>query len=251
MFDTDDGCWWLPFSKHGTASVFQVDAGRNPEHEESAFSWLNASEKIRWHRFIHKGARRRFALCRAALRALLCIRLDCENRRLTFGASLYDKPFAIIDKTPAPISFNVSHSGNHGLIAIAPAGRLGIDVEVRTERRDFDRLIDTAFGVNEQAALNQARGKYKTRLFYKLWTIKESLIKALGTGMSYDPADFESPPNMLQGDGTGTYEFPRIPMIRWLVTDLSNENFAAALAQEMDPGKNPISEQDIQRLVHN
>ena len=131
---------------------------------------------------------------------------------------------------PAPISFNVSHSGKHGLIAIAPKGRLGVDIEERTDRRDFDRLIEAAFGPDEQTDLKRERASGNVQLFYKLWTVKEALIKALGTGLSLDPATFEAPVAMRRGALTSMYRFPHIPEAKWHVEDLGNEQFAAAIA---------------------
>lgn len=192
--------------------------------------WLNEEERDRRRKFEHAGARRRFVLCRAALRAILREELLCSNERLTFGELQHGKPFALVDSTPAPISFNVSHSGKHGLIAIAPKGRLGVDIEERTDRRDFDRLIEAAFGPNERIDLRQERASGKFQLFYKLWTIKEALIKALGTGLSLDPATFEAPVAMRQGALTSLYRFPHIPEAIWHVEDLGNEQFAAAIA---------------------
>ena len=192
--------------------------------------WLNEEERERMRKFEHAGARRRFVLCRAALRAILREELRCGNERLTFGELRHGKPFALVDGTPMPISFNVSHSGKHGLIAIAPNGRLGVDVEERTDRRDFDRLIEAAFGQDEQIDLRQERASGEFQLFYKLWTVKEALIKALGTGLSLDPATFEAPVAMRRGAPTSLYRFPHIPEEKWHVEDLGNEKFAAAIA---------------------
>ena len=197
--------------------------------------WLNEEERERRGRFEHAGARRRFVLCRAALRAVLREELRCDNELLTFGELRHGKPFALVEGTPASISFNVSHSGKHGLIAVAPSGRLGVDVEERTDRRDFDRLIEAAFGHDEQIDLRQERASGKFQLFYKLWTVKEALIKALGTGLSLDPATFEAPVAIRRGALTSLYRFPCIPEAKWPeakwhVEDLGNEKFAAAIA---------------------
>lgn len=192
--------------------------------------WLNAEERERRRKFEHAGAHRRFVLCRAALRAILREELRCDNERLTFGELRHGKPFALVDGMPAPISFNVSHSGKHGLIAIAPKGRLGVDIEERTDRRDFDRLIEAAFGPDEQTDLKRERASGNVQLFYKLWTVKEALIKALGTGLSLDPATFEAPVAMRRGALTSMYRFPHIPEAKWHVEDLGNEQFAAAIA---------------------
>ena len=73
---------------------------------------------------------------------LLCTELDCRNDHLSFGVSEHGKPFARIRGLEAPISFNVSHSGVHGLIAVSPRGRIGVDVEEPTSRRNLDLLIE-------------------------------------------------------------------------------------------------------------
>ena len=195
--------------------------------------WLNDDERMRARKFVHQGARRRYVLCRAALRAALCAELGCDNERLSFGEGEHGKPFALIDDMPAEISFNLSHSGRHGLIAIAPDGRVGVDVEERTDRRDFDRLIEEVFTPSEQAELNGIRGRRRIVLFYKLWTIKEALIKALGTGFSLHPATFETPEAMRRGAPTAVFRFPLMPTTQWRVEYIGSESFAAAIAYEL------------------
>ena len=82
---------------------------------------LDDEEKTRWRRFLAVAPRRQFALCRAALRVTLAERLGCSNRRLSFGYGEHGKPFARVDGRRAPVGFNASHSGQHGLIAVAGA----------------------------------------------------------------------------------------------------------------------------------
>ncbi len=226
-----------------------VDLSPDASREAAAFSRLNCSERERWCRFVHFGARRRFALCRAALRASLCERLGCDNESLSFGEGVHEKPFALVNGSPAPISFNLSHGGNHGLIALADKGRIGVDVEERTHRRDFDRLIEAAFGANEQCALRNARGDGMIHLFFKLWTIKEALIKALGTGLSFDPAEFEAPASMRRGATSAAYRFPQLPSIEWRVNDLGCEAFAAAVVHESGPDFSTLTDADVDRLL--
>ena len=204
-------------------------------YEADALARLNEDEQSRWQRYCHAGPRRRFALCRAALRAILCNQLGCTNEQLAFGASDHGKPYAVVDGIPAPVSFNVSHSGGHGLIAFATEGRLGVDVEERSTQRDLDGLIETVLSPDEQAELALVHGNHKLHLFFSFWTIKEALIKALGAGLSLDMSLFEVPLAMRHGTKTSTFQFPHLPAIRWRLEDLSNENFAAAIAHELEP----------------
>ena len=229
-------CWYSPFKIVDTATVVHVDLRGNNVHETAALAWLNDEERERRQRFVYGGPRRRFALCRAALRAILCNRLGCENGQLDFEAAEYGKPNALVDGTPAPVSFNVSHSGEHGLIAIAPEGRLGVDVEERVAHRNMDLLIDGVFGPSEQGELASTRGVDKIHLFFRLWTIKEALIKALGTGFTLNPSTFEVPSEMFSGETKFAMKLPKEPEVKWQVEDLGNERFAAAIAQEGGSG---------------
>lgn len=228
--------WWSSFRKAGPVTVMHVDLTPDASREASSLLWLGEEEQARCRQYPLLGPRRRFALCRAALRAILCRQLDCGNERLSFGSSDHGKPFALVDKEPAAISFNLSHSGKHGLIALVPHGRLGVDVEECVPRRDFDELSETVFGPHEQSALAHVHGRDRVQLFFRLWTIKEALIKALGLGFTLDPTQFEVPPTLHQGR-TGIFRFPQLPEVSWRVEYIGNENFSAAIAHELVPSQ--------------
>ncbi len=229
------GCWWSPFRTVGNATVIHVDLNRHAARESQGVAWLDDEEVSRSRLFRHAGARRQFVLCRAALRAILCGKLGCKNDRLSFGLTGHGKPFAVVRGSKAPVSFSVSHSGKHGLIAIAPGGRLGVDVEEPVARRDLDGLIATLFGPDERAELDALSGESKLRLFLDYWTIKEALIKALGTGHRVDVSKFQVPAKMRDRDPIGIFRFSHLPDVPWRVENLGNEDFAAALAVEVKP----------------
>ena len=231
-----DRIWWSPFRAVDGASVVHVDLRPDPERRKEAMAWLDQAETKRQARFRIERPRRDFALCRAALRVHLCDLLGCANDRLSFGFLEHGKPFALVEGQPAPISFNVSHSAPHGLIAFASQGRLGVDVEVRREGRDFDGIAARVFGPEERAAVAAAWGEDKIRLFYRLWTLKEALIKALGTGFTLDPSGFEVPRAMIHEADSGSFRFPREPGNEWRIACLGDARFAAAIACEVDPG---------------
>ena len=186
-------------------SVVHIDLLPESKWEGEALAWLDDQERARRQRFAYDGPRRRFSLCRAALRAILCRELGCDNAHLAFDTNDLGKPFALVQGAPAAASFNVSHSGNHGLVAYAPAGHVGVDIEVRDTRRDFDFLIDTVFGPEEQAAFALADGQERTNLFYSIWTLKEAVLKALGKGFALDATSIKIPAAMLRGRKNGVY----------------------------------------------
>ena len=91
------------------------------------------------------------------------------------------------------------------------------------------------FSGGERAAL-AASADDKVRLFYRLWALKEALIKALGTGFSLHPSRFEVPSNMIHAVESEGFRFPHAPADRWQLACLPAAGFAAAIAYEIGAG---------------
>ena len=234
---TGGDVWWSPWREGGDSLILHVDLRSHAERQERAFALLDAPEKERWSRFAVKDARHQYALCRAALRVNLCERLGCSNQDLSFGYLEHGKPYARVNGARSSASFNVSHSGEHGLIAFANRDGLGVDLEVRTPGRDFDGIGSCVYGPRERRALSAAAGRHKVDLFYRLWSLKEALIKALGTGFSLSPARFEVPQPMLEGCRSAQFRFPHRPSDRFWLEDLGEPRFAAARAYRLTAGE--------------
>ena len=229
-----ENLWFRPFRQIGEIQVIHVDLTSHEAREQYAIDWLDKEELARWQRYLYDRPRREFALCRAALRYSLCRRLGCENKQLSIVAADHGKPYALVNSQLVPISFNVSHSGYHGLIAFTQGQqRLGVDVEARSRWRDFDGIAEMVFGPNERAEIASENGLAKAHLFFRFWTLKEALVKALGTGLSIDLTAFEIPPDIRHGAGKSTFQFSGLDRTLWELQDLSTNGYAAAIAAEI------------------
>lgn len=227
--------WFRTYWETDGVTVVHVDLTPDKDREAHAYEWLDIEERNRWRRFRFDRPKREFALCRAALRFGVCTRLGCSNDQLTFGVSKYGKPFGLVDGNDAPIKFNVSHGGKHGLIAYSRHGRLGVDVEERIDRVDLDGLSATVFGPDEQADFALTYGAEKIYMFFSLWTLKEAMIKALGLGFSQDPSKFQIPLSMRSGARKSIFKFPNMQNTTWILENLGNSEFAAAIVHELNP----------------
>lgn len=225
-----DVIWTRPLRAVGKVSMVHVDLGTDDRNETAALVWLDSLERQRWERYRNPRARREFALCRAALRSHLCDRLDCSNDRLSFGKRAHGKPFAVVGETEVSYGFNVSHGGRHGLIGFSADPMLGVDVEERIPRSDVDGIGAYVFGHLERSVLAAAEGGRKLDVFYRMWTLKEALIKALGAGFSCNPATFEVPREMLDGARSGRLRLHFAPPGAWDLVDIGEAEFAAAVA---------------------
>lgn len=224
--------WCSPFRAFDDVRVLHVDLSRDRSREERALAWLDSTEQRRRDRFLYDSPKHRFTLCRAALRSVLCRELGCHNQHVAFEASKHGKPFALVRGRPAPIQFNVSHSGRHGLMALAPRGRVGVDIEERVPHRNLAELIAAVFGPDEQRELAEARRPDRLHMFFRLWTMKEALSKAHGMGLSLDVSRFEIPQDMRAGATSGSVRLDDMPSVGLRLEDISTDRFAAAVAYE-------------------
>lgn len=115
-----------------------------------------------------RGARRRVQS--ASARQLL--RYAAEQ---TFG------PGCKIESIPAT---SISHSGNVVLCGLAREGRLGVDVERIRPRKDWEGLAGAVLHRVERQELAALSENLRWAGFYRAWTFKEALGKALGIGLA-------------------------------------------------------------------
>lgn len=95
----------------------------------------------------------------------------------------YDKPYL----KKCPLKFNLSHSGRVVMCAISN-NSIGCDVEIIN---DYDHKL-TNYCMNTDEINNLVIDDnlaVKSMNFYTLWTIKESIMKCLGSGLTIDPKD--------------------------------------------------------------
>lgn len=73
--------------------------------------------------------------------------------------------------------FNISHSQDYVVMVITKNIRAGIDIEYINPKINHDEIGEIVFSKREQSYARQS-----IESFYILWTKKESLFKAIGTG---------------------------------------------------------------------
>ena len=71
-------------------------------------------------------------------------------------------------------------------MAFAPQGCLSVNVEERHDRLALDGMSKLVFRQAGQVDFASVRECGRQDLFFTLWTLKESLTKALSTGFSLD-----------------------------------------------------------------
>ena len=115
------------------------------------------------------------------------------------------------------LDFNISHSGKYAICAIADNMHIGIDVE-ELKFVNFDIFNDI---MNEKEWELIKDSPNSIRAFFDYWTIKESVIKADGRGMSASISDIH----------ITRKEFAKLESKEWILTKLNfMENASSYIA---------------------
>jgi 4'-phosphopantetheinyl transferase len=148
---------------------------------------LAADERQRAARFRLEASRSRYVACRGLLRTIIARYVDADPRALRFGYGPGGKPELIGRGAVPRVRFNVTHSEDLALFAVAGSREVGIDVERIKSDLVVQPLVRRFFSPREQTAFERADDKWES--FFSLWTAKEAYVKATGAGFSEPRGD--------------------------------------------------------------
>jgi 4'-phosphopantetheinyl transferase len=150
---------------------------------------LSADERDKMQRFRFEKDRRRYLIGRGGLRTLLGRYLDLAPQDLRFETAAAGKPH--LASGQGELQFNLAHSGEFVLIAIAEGRKVGIDVEEIRDDFDAGELAAHFFSPSEQHDLETLTGRARIEAFFECWTRKEAYVKARGEGLSLPLDQFD------------------------------------------------------------
>lgn len=154
---------------------------------------LSAEERARAGRFRIAEARDRFVAARAELRRRLAARLGADPAMLALVDGPWGKPRLADPDAAACLSFNLSHSADWAAIALAdsPAPpEIGVDIEATGRLDDLEGMARVALHPREADAWQALAAADRPGDFYRRWTRKEAVMKAVGLGFHLAPRGF-------------------------------------------------------------
>ncbi|MBG0969485.1 4'-phosphopantetheinyl transferase superfamily protein [Bacillus sp. SRB3LM] len=138
-------------------------------------SW-NKREKI--NRFANIDDGKRSLLGEIVVRAFIKKRFNISNERIKMGHNTYGKPHIL---GMPDFHYNISHSKDWIIVGIS-SSLIGVDIEYMEPCNV--QIAKRFFSKDEYQAIQKKKHEERIKLFYELWTAKESYIKAIGKGLS-------------------------------------------------------------------
>lgn len=196
---------------------------------------LAPAEQARLARFVFEQDRHAYLVSRALVRTVLGQLTGLPPQDLSFDAGPQGKPALASSGTPAGASwpFNLTHTRDLAILAVTQDRAVGVDVESMDRPAPIDVGL-RQFAPLESRALADLAGSPDAQAahFWSLWTLKESLIKATGQGLTTplnrfgfaltpDTVSLQCHPHTPEGDSTW-----------WLAQWQPSERHMAALCVE-------------------
>ncbi len=202
---------------HDEVHLWQARLDLDQRELAALESILSMDERERADRFRLDRDRARYAAARGWLRRLIARYLDVDAAAVAFGAGAFGKP-ELTHPAASWLRFNVAHSADLAVYAVASQRRVGVDVE--RVRADFpvDAVANRFLSSEEQLALTALPPDRRSGAFFDMWVRREAYLKALGVGLGGTDPDGVAPAN---------------PRAEWVLTVFdAGDGFAAAVAVE-------------------
>jgi len=147
-------------------------------------SMLSPTELTRAERFYFERDRDRYIFGRGILRTLLgnYLGIKASEVEITYGA--YGKPGLQSKAEKKSLEFNLSHSNDRAMFVFNWNRIVGIDIEHIRPFSDADEFAERFFSQQEKELIKSLTDEKKWEAFFKLWTCKEALLKATGSGLT-------------------------------------------------------------------
>ncbi|XP_030258461.1 L-aminoadipate-semialdehyde dehydrogenase-phosphopantetheinyl transferase isoform X3 [Sparus aurata] len=172
----------------------------------SRSDWLLAArciqreEKDRIGQFVFAKDAKSAMAGRLLLRKFVCEKMEVPWSEIRLERSPRGKPYLAAplkvgsDSEPEQPAwrFNVSHQGDYAVLAADQGRQVGVDVMKTTmpgssSVPEFFRIMTRQFTAYEWSVIQSASSEdQQLNAFYRHWALKESFIKAIGTGLGFN-----------------------------------------------------------------
>ena len=213
-----------PLPTPAGVNVWRLELDFQNSRLDKLLQQLPAEEQARCLRYRQPADRLRFAATRVALRQLLAERLRIPVQAVALQIDAFGKPRLAHGEK---LFFNLSHSGNHALIALSVEQPVGVDIEAASGAATAP-LADAALTQEERRYCHQQPNKEAAaQAFFRVWSGKEAVLKALGLGIAHHLQSVSVVPD-LAGRYAVTLDLPAPPLQAWQLPVPAG--FVAALA---------------------
>lgn len=120
---------------------------------------------------------------RAMIREILSYYLCIDKNLIRLHESRYGKPYLVFPVIRQKLYFNISHTEGYLAFAMSTTTPVGIDIEKADRNVRLQTLMGRFFHAKEIRKFLDYSDEERVKHFIRYWTLKESFVKGIGTGI--------------------------------------------------------------------
>ncbi|MFC1552285.1 4'-phosphopantetheinyl transferase family protein [Candidatus Latescibacterota bacterium] len=220
--------------------MIDIDSYHKSHTARSFKNILSPDEMKKADRLVIPEKRNQYTSSCSVLRQILSYYLNTAPGELDFKYGPAGKP-ALSGAHSGTLPFNISHSHGKMLLGITAACEIGIDIEKINNSRLINKIASRRFTQPEMDFLRKCDPVECAQRFCRIWTRKEAVLKAAGTGLLFpmrniDVSDMQTSHAAFIGPIPPKFEI--ITQSGWYFYDVESfEGFCAAVSMNFQPDK--------------
>jgi 4'-phosphopantetheinyl transferase len=190
---------------------------------------LSEEEKSKARRIHLPQQQAQYVQAHGTLRVLLAAYMGCDAGELHFSKGAHGKPALRTSHGTPALHFNLSHSRDCALLAVAARREVGVDVEYVRPETPVMKMARRFYTQGEYINLEAMPDVLRRQAFFLGWTRKEAIVKAMGRGIvrALDKVEVSMNPHQ---PPAWLASFDDSDLVRWDVRDLPPiPGYAAAI----------------------
>ncbi len=153
-------------------------------------SLLSNEEREKYKRFYFEKDRHSYLVSHALVRKVLSRYCDIQPQSWRFSSNQHGKPEIASDILCPSLKFNLSHTDGLSACVISLDNDCGVDVECTQRKSKAHAVAKRMFAQQEVDAIYANGEAQMQNNFFDFWTLRESYVKAIGTGLGGSSKEF-------------------------------------------------------------
>lgn len=191
-----------PFAAAGLSGHPACRMAASSEGVDTPTETFTPAERLRLERMKSPGRRAEMKGSFALRRSLISGMTGCPLEDVELGSHADGSPVLL---TPAGWSVSLANKDDYTIATLAPApAAIGVDIEI-VRAINWRSSLSMTSSDAERLDLEEASDKLDgdIRIFFRMWTLKEAVLKSTGLGFRAGPKAVETPMAILRAPGTG------------------------------------------------
>jgi len=161
--------------------IYLIKIPKSPQKDliKKGLLCLTEEENARFFKFKNTKDSLLYLTGRYFIKKIISEKIKTPIEKIIIKTTKFGRPILSKPKIKN-FNFNISHSGDYVAVAISNK-KIGVDIE---KIKPIEMEIVKNYFAPEELKFIQKNKKNQLINFYKIWTLKESYIKAIGRGLS-------------------------------------------------------------------